>query len=61
MAVPRGVGDLLVAEQHLDDADVFVLFQQVRGEGMTQGVQGYFLVDACLSPCLMKNPVELSR
>jgi len=34
MAVTHGVGDLLVSQQHLNHADIGVLFEQVGGEGM---------------------------
>ena len=34
VGVPGRGGELLVAEQDLDDADIDVLFEQVRGEGM---------------------------
>src|SRR5271165_2042728 len=41
----RGV-ELLVAEQHLDDADVGLLLEQMRGEAVSQGVQTHALVDS---------------
>src|SRR5712691_3895592 len=40
----RGV-ELGVAEQYLDDADVGVLFQEVRGEAVPQRMRRYPLVD----------------
>ena len=40
----RGL-DLLVSEQHLDDPDVDLLFQQVGGEAMPKGVHRHPLVD----------------
>jgi|HubBroStandDraft_6_1064221.scaffolds.fasta_scaffold286727_2 hypothetical protein len=40
----RGV-ELGVAEQHLDDADVGVLLQQVRGEAVPQRMRRYPLFD----------------
>src|SRR5438270_8820065 len=41
----RGV-ELGVAEQHLDDADVGVLLQQVRGEAVPQRMRRYPLLDS---------------
>ncbi len=34
LAIERGVVELLVAEQHLDDADVDLLFQEMGGEAL---------------------------
>ena len=46
MRIDHGGLDVLVAEQFLDCADVVAIFQQVGGEGMTEGVRG----DAFLDP-----------
>ena len=52
----RGIGDagvkgrgveLCMAEQNLDDADVSVLFQQVRGKAVAQCVRRHTLLDPC--------------
>src|SRR5208283_2482069 len=40
----RGV-ELLVPEQHLDDAYVGLLFEQMRGEAVPQGMHAHALVD----------------
>src|ERR1700680_3856233 len=37
--------ELLVPEQHLDDADVGLVLEQVGGKAMPQRVQGHGLVD----------------
>jgi hypothetical protein len=39
MAVPCGVLDLDVSEQDLDEADVLVMLQKMRGERMAQRMQ----------------------
>ena len=61
MAVTHGVGDLLVAKQHLDHANVFVLFQQVCCKCMAQRMQLDLLIDASLGACVVEDAVELSR
>src|SRR3954452_15825333 len=43
--VKSGGVELGVAEQHLDDADVGVLLQQMRGEAVPQGVRRHPLLD----------------
>src|SRR5271169_2285803 len=40
----RGV-ELLVAEQYLNDTDVGLPFEQMRGEAMAQGVNPHALID----------------
>ena len=46
LAIERGVLQLLVPEQHLDDADVDLLLQQMGGERVAQG---YAATRACRS------------
>jgi len=48
MSVDHGCFDVFVTEQFLDCANVVAVFQQVGGEGMTEGVRG----DAFLDPRL---------
>src|SRR5215207_3943583 len=43
--IERGGLELGVPEQHLDDANVDVLLQQMRGEAVAQGVRRYPLAD----------------
>lgn len=44
--VTGGGVDLAMAEQHLDDADVGTVFQQVGGEGVAQSVNRDSLADS---------------
>jgi hypothetical protein len=36
MTVSRGIVELFMAQQHLNDADILMLFQQMGGKGMAQ-------------------------
>ena len=38
LAVAGGVLQLFVAQEHLDDADILMMLEQVRGEGMATGI-----------------------
>src|ERR1700675_1444049 len=50
--------ELLVPEQHLDDADVGLVLEQMRGKAMPQRVQGYGLVDLGHLRRGMAGPIE---
>ena len=50
-----------VSEQHLDDPDVDILLEQVRGEAVAQCVQADTLLDASGFRCLMNRAVYLAR
>src|SRR5437660_10346543 len=65
----RGVGDtgitgcgveLGVTEQYLDDADVGVLFEQVGGEAVPQGMRRHPLLDPCGLGGGVNGAVELA-
>ena len=56
----RGV-ELGVTEQHLDDADIDVLLEQVGGEAVPQGVQRDALVDLRHLGGGMAGAIELAR
>ena len=56
----RGVQPL-VPEQHLDDADIDLLLQQMGGKGMAQAVRGDALVDAGRRGGQVHGAVELAR
>src|SRR6266567_5673921 len=56
----RGV-ELGVTEQHLDDADIDVLLQQMGGEAVPQGVQRDALVDVRHLSGSVAGAVELAR
>src|SRR5205085_12134687 len=56
----RGV-ELGMAEQHLDDADVDVLLEQVGGEAVPQGVQRDALIDLRHLGGGMAGAIELAR
>lgn len=56
----RGV-ELSVTEQHLDDADIDVLLQEVGGEAVRQGVQGDALVDLRHLGGGVAGAIELAR
>jgi hypothetical protein len=60
MSVERCCLELLVAEQHLDHADIHLLFEQVGGEAVPQRMQGDLLVDAGCKSGLMHGAVQLS-
>src|SRR5215471_3851216 len=55
----RGV-ELGMAEQNLDDADVGVLFQQMRGEAVAQRVRRHALLDAGGLGSAMDGAIELA-
>src|SRR5919205_195119 len=57
--IEGGGVELGVAEQDLDDPDVDVLLQQVRGEAVAQGVRGDPLPDAGGLRGLVDGAVEL--
>ena len=57
--VAGGGVELGMPEQHLDDADVDVLFEQVSGEAVAQGVQAHGLVDLGQTGSGMTDAVEL--
>ena len=50
-----------MTEQHLDDADIDAIFEQVRGEAVAQGVRSDTLVDIRGLGCLDDDPIELAR
>jgi hypothetical protein len=50
-----------MAEQHLDDADVNVLLEQVGGKAVAQGVQRHGLIDLGQTGGGMTGAVELTR
>ena len=60
LGIKRGGLKLLVAEQHLDHADIHLLFEQVGGEAVPQRVQGDLLVDAGREPGLVHGAVQLT-
>src|SRR5215207_10535049 len=59
--VAGGGVELGMPEQHLDDADVDVLLEQVSGEAVAQGVQAHGLVDLGQTGGRMAGGVELAR
>src|SRR5579864_1331008 len=61
LGVKRGGLKLLVTEQHLDHADVHLLFEQVCGETVPQGVHGYTFVDVCGLGGGMNDAVQLPQ
>src|SRR5260370_10691906 len=52
--------ELLVPKQHLDDANVGLLLEQMRGKAMPQRVQGYGLLDLGHLRRGMAGAVELA-
>ena len=38
LAIAGGVLDLLVSQEHLDDADILMVLEQMRGEGVPTGI-----------------------
>ena len=46
MGVDLGGADILVSEEFLDGADVLMVFEQMGGEAMSEGVGGGSLGDA---------------
>src|SRR5919107_6369806 len=59
--VDRGGFELGVPEQDLDDANVDVLFQQMRGEAVPERVRAHALGDPGLLCGCMEGAVELAR
>ncbi len=60
LGIERGRFELAVPEQHLDDADVDVLLEQVGGETVPQRVRADALADPGRLGSLMNGAVELS-
>jgi len=48
-----------MSEQNLDDADIDLLLEQVRGKGVAQRVHRDPLVDARVQGCAVHRAVEL--
>ena len=59
LSVERGGLQLLVPEQHLDGPDIDLLFQQMGGETVPQGVHRHPLVDLGELGGSVDGPVEL--
>ena len=59
MAVTGSILDFLVPQQHLDDTDILVMFQQVCGKGMPQGMQGNLFFDPCGLASRVERTIEL--
>src|SRR5215472_18894722 len=59
--VERGRIQLGVAEQHLDNANIDILLEQVSGKAVPQGVRTDTLLDASGFRSLMDSPVDLAR
>jgi hypothetical protein len=51
MGIDHGGFDILVAQQFLDGADIVMVFQQVRGEAMPEGMARYTLVETGGARC----------
>ena len=47
-----------MAEELLDGADVVATFEEVRGEGVTEGVAGDAFVEASFCRCTLHGPLE---
>jgi len=60
LAIAGGVLELLVAQQHLDNADILVVLEQVGGEGVAQRMQRDGLVDPGGLACPMQGAIELA-
>src|ERR1700758_4692221 len=58
--VKRGGVELGMPEQHLDDADVDILLEQMRGEAVPQCMGRHLLANAGRLRCLMDGAVELA-
>src|SRR6266566_999528 len=56
----RGI-ELGVPKQHLDHSDIDVLFQQMCGKAVPQGVERYAFVDPGPMGCGMTGAIELAR
>jgi hypothetical protein len=61
LGVERGCLELGVPEQHLDDPDIDILLQEVRGKAVPKGVGTDPLADACNLGRLLHRPMQLSR
>ena len=61
LGVERGGVELAVPEQHLDDADIDILLEQVGGEAVTQRVRADALADAGDFGCFLDRAVQLPR
>ena len=61
LGVERGRRRACVAEQHLDDADIDVLLEQVGGEAVTQRVRADALADAGDLGGLLDGAMQLPR
>ena len=59
--IERGGVELGMAEQHLDDADIDILLEQVRGKTVSQCMRRHPLVDTRHLCCLMDRAVDLAR
>src|SRR6185312_8522018 len=59
--IERRGAKLLVAQKHLNDSDVGLPFEQMRGEAMAQGVNPHALIDPRPLRRCMDSPVELPR
>jgi hypothetical protein len=61
VGVDRGGGDVGVAQQHLHRAQVGAVVQQVRGEGMAQGVRRQRRGDAGRRACFFTSIQNMAR
>src|ERR1700746_3486753 len=59
--VERRRVELLVSEQHLDDADVGLLLKEVGGKAVTQRMNADALGDAGTPRCQANDPMQLAR
>ena len=48
-------------EQHLNDADIHPVFEQVRGKGMTQCMEDDRFIDISARMGFVNDAVELAR
>ena len=60
VGVDHGRGDITVAEQGLDHAQILPAFEQVRGEGMAQGMRGGLFEDAGLLHCAVIHGLDVA-
>lgn len=61
LGIDGGSLDAAVAEQFLDDPDVFTVFQQMSGKGVTKGMRRGGFVYSALSECLLECPLQRIR
>ncbi len=61
MGVDHGGLDIFVAEEFLDGADVIVVFEQVGGEGMAEGMAGDALVYTSRYGGCADGPLQAAR